>query len=314
MKSMGMAWAAGQIPDQGGRTAIVTGANSGLGLIEARELARHGAQVVIASRGVAKAEAAAAAIRQTVPSASLEVVQLDLADLSSVRTFSQRFLAGHSRLDLLINNAGVMAAPYQRTVDGFELQFGTNHLGHFALTGLLLPALRDQPGARVVTVSSNAHKGGQIRFDDLQGERRYSRWGAYSQSKLANLLFAFELDRRLKAASLPLISVAAHPGYSATNLQLSAPPLYERLVMRLSNRFIAQTAEMGALPILYAATAPGLAGGSYVGPDGRGEQRGYPTLVQATDRARDGAAARRLWEISEQLTSVTFDLRSLLSA
>lgn len=302
------------MPDQGGRTAIVTGANSGLGLIEARELARGGAQVFIASRNRTKAEAAATAIHRTVPSARIEVAQLDLANLSSVRTFSERFLAGHSHLDLLINNAGVMAAPYQRTVDGFELQFGTNHLGHFALTGLLLPALRDQSGARVVTVSSNSHKGGQMRLDDLQGERRYSRWGAYSQSKLANLLFAFELDRRLKAASLPVISVAAHPGYSATNLQLSAPPLYERLVMRLSNRFIAQTAEMGALPILYAATAPGLAGGSYVGPDGRGEQRGYPTLVRASDRAQDAAAARRLWEISEQLTGVTYDLRSPLRA
>src|SRR5947209_372684 len=204
---MGTMWTAEQIPDEGGRTAIVTGANSGLGLIEARELARHGAQVLIASRDLAKAEAAAAAIRLTVRSASLEVAQLDLANLNSVRTFSQRFLAGHRRLDLLINNAGVMAAPYQRTMDGFELQFGTNHLGHFALTGLLLPALRDQPGARVVTVSSNAHKRGQMRFDDLQGGSRYSRWGAYAQSKLANLLFAFELDRRLKAASLPLVSV-----------------------------------------------------------------------------------------------------------
>jgi NAD(P)-dependent dehydrogenase (short-subunit alcohol dehydrogenase family) len=311
---MSTGWTAEQIPDQRGRTAIVTGANSGLGLIAARELARRGAKVVIASRDPAKADAAAEAIRKVVPSANLEVAQLDLASLSSVRAFSQRFLASHVSLDLLINNAGVMAAPYQRTVDGFELQFGTNHLGHFALTGLLLPALRNQPGARVVTVSSNNHKGGQMRFDDLQGERRYSRWGAYAQSKLANLLFAFELDRRLKAAGLPLISVAAHPGYSATNLQLSAPPLYERLVLRLSNRFIAQTAEMGALPILYAATAPGPAGGSYVGPDGRGEQRGYPTLVRASDRAQNAADARRLWEISERLTGVTYDLRALLSA
>jgi NAD(P)-dependent dehydrogenase (short-subunit alcohol dehydrogenase family) len=311
---MSTGWTAEQIPDQRGRTAIVTGANSGLGRIAARELARRGATVVIASRDHAKAEAAAEAIRRVVPSASLEVGQLDLASLSSVRAFSQRFLASHVSLDLLINNAGVMAAPYQRTVDGFELQFGTNHLGHFALTGLLLPALRNQPGARVVTVSSNNHKGGQMRFDDLQGERRYSRWGAYAQSKLANLLFAFELDRRLKAAGLPLISVAAHPGYSATNLQLSGPPLYERLVLRLANRLIAQTAEMGALPILYAATAPGLAGGSYVGPDGRGEQRGYPTLVRAIDRAQNVAEARRLWEISERLTGVTYDLRALLTA
>jgi NAD(P)-dependent dehydrogenase (short-subunit alcohol dehydrogenase family) len=200
-----------------------------------------------------------------------------------------------------------MAAPYRKTADGFELQLGTNHLGHFALTGLLLPLLRDQPDARVVIVASNSHKRGQMRFDDLQGERCYSRWGAYSQSKLANLLFAFELDRRLKAAGLGLISVAAHPGYSATNLQLSGPPPYERLAMRLANRLVAQSAEIGALPLLYAATAPGLPGGSYVGPDGMAEMRGHPILVQATKRANDEEDGRRLWEISERLTGVAYD-------
>jgi NAD(P)-dependent dehydrogenase (short-subunit alcohol dehydrogenase family) len=303
---MATRWTAGDIPDQSGRTAIVTGANSGLGQIVARELARAGAHVVLASRDTGKAQAAEAAIRKVAPSASLEVARLDLADLSSVRTFSERFEADHDRLDLLVNNAGVMAAPYRRTADGFELHFGTNHLGHFALTGLLLPALRDRSGARVVTVSSNTHKNGRISFDDLQGERQYSRWGAYSQSKLANLLFALELDRRLRSAGRPLISVAAHPGYSATNLQLSGPPLYERLAMRVANRLVAQSAEMGALPLLYAAAAPNLAAGSYVGPDGRGEARGYPTLVRPSQDAQDPATARRLWEVSETLTGVTY--------
>ena len=311
---MNTKWTANRVGGQHGRTAIVTGANSGLGRIVARELARGGAQVVTACRDTDKGTTAATAIRAALPAATIEVAQLDLASLNSVRVFSERFLARHARLDLLVNNAGVMAAPHQRTEDGFELQFGTNHLGHFALTGLLLPALRDRQGARVVTVSSNYHKGQRVRFDDLQGERRYSRWAAYGQSKLANLLFALELDRRLKAAGLPLTSVAAHPGYSATNLQLSAPPLYERVVMRLTNRLLAQSAEMGALPILYAATAADLPGGSYIGPDGPGERRGYPTLVIPSDQANDMATARRLWDISEQLTGVVYDLPSPVAA
>jgi NAD(P)-dependent dehydrogenase (short-subunit alcohol dehydrogenase family) len=300
-------WTADEITDQRGRTSIVTGANSGLGRIVARELAAHGANVIIASRDSAKGAEAARAITAAFPSAGVEAAQLDLADLASIRAFAGRIRAGHNHIDLLVNNAGVMAAPYRKTADGFELQLGTNHLGHFALTGLLLPLLRERPGARVVTVSSNSHKRGQMRFDDLQGEHRYSRWGAYSQSKLANLLFAFELDRRLKVAGWGVISVAAHPGYSATNLQLSGPPPYERLVMRVANRLVAQSAELGALPLLYAATAPGLPGGSYVGPDGMGEMRGHPILVQATKQANDEEDARRLWEISEQLTGVVYD-------
>jgi NAD(P)-dependent dehydrogenase (short-subunit alcohol dehydrogenase family) len=305
---MGRGWTAQEIPDQHGRTAIVTGANSGLGRIVARELARHGAGMIIATRDTAKGGEAASAIKAAFPSATVEAAQLDLANLGSIRAFAERIRAGHDHIDLLVNNAGVMAAPYRRTADGFELQFGTNHLGHFALTGLLLPLLRVRPDARVVTVSSNAHKRGQMRFDDQQGEHGYSRWGAYAQSKLANLLFAFELQRRLKAAGWRLISVVAHPGYSATNLQLSGPPPYERFVMRLGNRLFAQPAEMGALPLLYAATAADLPGGSYVGPDGMGEMRGrHPMLVQATERARDEEAARRLWEISERLTGVIYD-------
>ncbi len=303
-------WTAEEIPDQHTRIAIVTGANSGLGRIVARELARHGAKVIIASRDRAKGAEAAKAIETALPSSTVEAAQLDLADVSSIRAFADGIRGGNDYIDLLINNAGIMAAPYRRTVDGFELHFGTNHLGHFALTALLLPLLYERPDARVVTVSSNNHKAGHIRFDDLQGEHRYSRWGAYAQSKLANLLFAFELDRRLKAGGWRLISVAAHPGYSATNLQLSGPPLQERLVMRLTNRLFAQSAEMGALPLLYAATAPDLRGGSYVGPDGVGEMRGHPALVQATRQAYDEEAARRLWDISERLTGVTYDFRA----
>ena len=303
-------WTAEEIPDQHGRTAIVTGANSGLGRVVARELARHGAKVIVASRDNAKGAEAAKAITAAFPSSTVEAERLDLADLSSVRAFADRIRAGNDHIDLLINNAGVMAAPYQRTADGFELQFGTNHLGHFAVTGLLLPLLHKLPEARVVTVSSLNHRGGNIEFDDLTGERRYSRWGAYAQSKLANLLFAFELDRRLKSAGWGLISVAAHPGYSATNLQLSGPLPHERLVMRLSNRLFAQSAEIGALPSLFAATAPGLKGGSYVGPDGLGEIRGHPVIVQATRRAYDAEEARRLWDISQRLTGVTYDFRA----
>jgi NAD(P)-dependent dehydrogenase (short-subunit alcohol dehydrogenase family) len=296
------------MPNQHGRTAIVTGANSGLGLIVARDLARAGARVILTSRAPNKGTAALGGIKAAHPNANVEVAQLDLANLASIRAFAQLILDSHDQVDILVNNAGVMAAPYARTADGFELQFGTNHLGHFALTGLLMPAFKQRDGTRVITVASNNHKAGRMRLDDLQGEQHYSRWAAYAQSKLANLLFMYELDRKLKAAGLPMISVAAHPGYSATNLQLSGPPPYEQIFMRLANRFIAQSAEIGALPILYAATYPDVPGGSYVGPDGPSEMRGYPKLVQPTDRAKDVAAARQLWQISEKLTGVRYNL------
>jgi NAD(P)-dependent dehydrogenase (short-subunit alcohol dehydrogenase family) len=305
---MSAKWTAEQIPDQHGRTAIVTGANSGLGFIVARELARSGARVIIASRDEVRGARAMGVIKAAHPAAHVEVAPLDLASLASVRAFASQFRAGDNRLDLLVNNAGIMAAPHARTADGFELQFGTNHLGHFALTGLLMPAFNQRLGTRVVTVSSDLHKGGQIRFDDLQGEQHYSRWGAYGQSKLANLLFALELDRRLKAAGLPMISVAAHPGYSATNLQFNGPPLHERIAMSIANRLVAQSAAMGALPSLYAATYPDLQGGSYFGPDGPREIRGHPTLVHPSERAKDAATAKRLWEISEKLTGVKYEL------
>ncbi|TMG71133.1 MAG: SDR family NAD(P)-dependent oxidoreductase [Chloroflexi bacterium] len=300
-------WTAEQIPNQQGRTAIVTGANSGLGFIVARELARAGAHVIVATRDAGRGATAISEIKAAHPAANVDLAQLDLANLSSVRDFAQGFLGAGIRLDLLVNNAGVMAVPHRLTPDGFELQFGTNHLGHFALTGLLMPAFNRQPGSRIVTVSSNNHKAGQMRFDDLQGEQRYSRWGAYAQSKLSNLLFALELDRRLKAAGLPMISVAAHPGYSATNLQLNVMPRQLRFLARVANAAMAQSAEVGALPLLYAATYPDLPGGSYVGPDGPAEMRGYPTLVQPSDRAINVEDARRLWQISEKLTGVRYE-------
>jgi NAD(P)-dependent dehydrogenase (short-subunit alcohol dehydrogenase family) len=296
-----VAWSTADIPDQSGRRAIVTGANSGLGLIAARELARKGASVVLACRNMRKGEAALAEVRAA--GGDAELAQLDLGSLASVREFA----ASQERpLDLLLNNAGVMAPPRSETADGFELQLGTNHLGHFALTGLLLDRLEAADAPRVVTVSSGAHRIGKIDFDDLQGERRYRRWGAYGQSKLANLLFMLELDRRARAAGSPLVSVAAHPGYAATNLQFAAPPLHERLAMRVLNVVVAQSAGKGALPSLYAATVPDLPGASYVGPDGPAEQRGDPKLVSMSGRAQDPETARRLWEVSESLTGVSY--------
>jgi NAD(P)-dependent dehydrogenase (short-subunit alcohol dehydrogenase family) len=293
-----------EVPDQTGRIAIVTGANSGIGLDAARRLALAGARVVMACRDIAKGDAAAATIRAEAPDALLDVVALDLASLDSVRAFAAGYT--HERLDLLINNAGVMVPPYRKTADGFELQLGTNHLGHFALSGLLLERLLATPAARVVTVSSTAHKFGRIDFDDLQSERSYHRWRAYGQSKLANLLFMFELDRRLREHGADAISVGAHPGYSATNLQFAATPSrVERLGSLVLNRVVAQSAERGAEPTLYAATAA-LPGGSFVGPDGFQEMRGAPQLVRPTRAARDPETAQRLWEVSEQLTGVRF--------
>ena len=304
-----MTWTASDIPDLEGRRAIVTGGNGGLGYRIALELARHGARTVIASRDTAKGEDAAGRIRGEVPTADVSVARLDLADLATVRAFAAE-QAGDG-LDLLVNNAGVMALPRRATADGFEMQLGTNHLGHFALTGLLLPALLERPGARVVTMSSGAHQMGRIRFDDLQGERRYQRWMAYGQSKLANLLFAFELARRAALAGLDLTSVAAHPGYAATNLQLAGPQMdgsgLKETLARVGNRLFAQSDAQGALPALYAATMPDVTGGEYFGPDGIGGMRGAPTRAQTTKAARDPALARRLWTVSEELTGVSYD-------
>jgi len=300
-------WTANDMPDQSGRVAVVTGANSGLGAVTAKELTRAGARVVIACRDLQKGEGAAQEIRREVPSAELEVRRLDLADLGSVRSFAQELSDEHPRLDLLVNNAGVMAPPRRVTADGFESQFGTNHLGHFALTGLLLESLLAAEAPRVVTLSSGAHRIGKMHFDDLQSERRYNNWRAYGQSKLSNLLFCFELQKRATAAGMALKSLAAHPGYAATNLQFAGPSrFYEKAIMAVSNKVVAQSAEMGALPTLYAATVPDVPGGSFVGPDGFAEQRGYPHVVTAAGKAYDEQAWRRLWETSEELTGVSY--------
>jgi NAD(P)-dependent dehydrogenase (short-subunit alcohol dehydrogenase family) len=297
-------WTADEIPDQTGRVAIVTGANSGLGLVTALELARHGAEVVVTSRSVEKGEEAAKEIADATGGGKPRVLPLDLASLDSVRRFAQEFSG--QRVDLLVNNAGVMMTPRRTTSDGFELQLGTNHLGHFALTGLLLEALERSDSARVVTLSSNEHKGGRIDFDDLQQEHGYSPRGSYQRSKLANAVFAVELNRRLRDAGSPTISVFAHPGYSATNLQSSGPTGLAKAVMALSNRLVAQSAERGALPTLYAATAAGVEGGDYYGPDGRAELRGFPKKVKAIPPAYDPEIGSRLWEVSEELTGVRY--------
>jgi NAD(P)-dependent dehydrogenase (short-subunit alcohol dehydrogenase family) len=300
-------WTARDIPDQSGRLAVVTGANSGLGKSTARELARAGATVIVAVRNTDKGEQAAAEIRSDVPSADVSVQRLDLADLASVRSFAEGLAADHERLDLLVNNAGVMAPPRRLTADGFESQIGTNHLGHFALTGRLLPTLLAAPAPRVVTLSSEAHWIGKIRFDDLQSEHGYNNWRAYAQSKLANLMFCFELARRAAAADTALVSVAAHPGYAATNLQFAGPAKwYERGFMAIGNKVYAQSADMGALPSLYAATVEDLPRAAFVGPDGLFGGRGHPHVVSAAARAYDREAWTRLWVLSEELTGVTY--------
>ena len=313
---MSSKWTSKQIPDQSGRTAIVTGANSGLGLSTARELARRGASVVLACRNAEKGAAALRTIEESAPGAQLELAELDLGSLASVEAFALGFRSSHGGqgLDLLINNAGVMAPPRRETADGFELQLGTNLLGHFALTGRLIELMEGHEDARVVTLSSNAHKMGKINFEDLQSERRYMRWSAYGQSKLADLMFALELDRRLRAAGSATKSLAAHPGYAATNLQTAAAPALDRVFMQVTNLVMAQSADMGALPILYAATQPGLQGGSYIGPDGIGEFRGHPRVVSPNRAARDEQVAARLWEVAEELTAVRFDLGAAATA
>jgi len=303
-------WTAADLPELSGKVFVVTGGNSGLGLETARELARKGGHVVIACRNAAQARAALENIRTSAPRASVESMSLDLADLASVRAFAAALRERHGRLDALCNNAGVMALPYRKTVDGFEMQLGTNHLGHFALTGLLLETLLATPGARVVSVSSGAHRIGRIRFDDLQSERRYSKWQAYGQSKLANLLFTYELARRAEKAGVDLTALAAHPGYAATNLQAAGPRMQgsvlgERIVA-LSNRLLAQPAAMGALPTLYAAAAKDVRSGDYYGAGGPAELWGHPKRVGSSRRSRDLEVAARLWQVSGDLTGVRF--------
>ncbi len=304
-------WTAEQIPDQSGRVALVTGANSGLGLQTAKALAGAGATVLLGCRNPARAEAAIEEIRELAPDADLELIELDLADLDSVARAAAEVKTRSGPLDLLINNAGVMAPPRMETADGFELQFGTNHLGHFALTGLLLDKLLGAEAPRVVSLASMAHRQGKMDFEDLNWERSYSRWPAYGRSKLANLMFTFELDRRLRAKNSKLMALACHPGYAATNLQTSGPGegalgLVFKPAMLIANLFLAQSDAMGALPTLYAATADAATGSNYVGPDGLGEARGHPTLVGCSGRALDEDDQRRLWEASVELTGAAY--------
>lgn len=296
-------WTGEQIADQTGRVAIVTGANSGIGLETARELAKKGATVMLGCRDSDRGQAAVEAIEMDELSGSVQLMILDLASLKSVRAFVDDFIGKHSRLDILVNNAGVMMPPYSKTEDGFELQFGVNHLGHFALTGLLLPRLKKTAGSRVVNVSSAAHNWGKMEFSDLHFEERpYRKMASYGQSKLANLLFTFEFQRQLESAGVDTISVAAHPGWTGTNLQRNT------LLFRVLNPIFSMKPWQGALPTLFAATAEQVTGGDYFGPWGFQEMRGYPKRVDSSDASKNADDARKLWEVSQKLTGVTFVL------
>jgi NAD(P)-dependent dehydrogenase (short-subunit alcohol dehydrogenase family) len=303
-------WTAADIPRQQGKKAVVTGANSGLGFQVALELARAGACVVLACRDTRKGKDALARIRAQVPRARVSLERLDLADLVSVRTFAKS-LVRRGKLDLLVNNAGILApAERETTADGFEIQFGVNHLGHFALTGWLLPALLRAKRPRVVTVSSLAHGSANLDFSDLQAERAYSPWASYGQSKLANLLFAFELQARSDAAQAGLLSVAAHPGLAATNILPAGPGMHglslPTAVLMMAGSVICQSAAQGALPILYATTSPDVASGRFYGPDGMGELWGNPQEAWVSPPARDRKTALKLWRVSEKLTGTIY--------
>jgi len=303
---MSTKWTAADIPDQSGRVAVVTGANTGLGYWTAEMLADKGAHVVLAVRNLDKGKDAVEAITAKSPKADVALQQLDLTSLDDIRKAAEELRAAHERIDLLINNAGVMYTDKATTKDGFELQFGTNHLGHFAFTGLLLDRLLPVQGSRVVTVSSVGHRIiAKIHFDDLQWERSYNRVAAYGQAKLANLMFTYELQRRLAAKGAPTVALAAHPGGSDTELTRNIPRLLKPVVDVVWSTF-SQSAEMGALPTVRAATDPSAQGGQYYGPDGLGEQRGYPKVVKSSKQSHDEAIQRRLWAVSEELTGVTY--------
>lgn len=297
-----MRWTEQDVPSQEGKIAIVTGANSGLGFETARVLAAKGAHVVLACRNADKGRAAEARIREAHPEASVQLASLDLQSLDSIRRFAADFRQQHPRLDILINNAGIMMTPLKKTVDGFESQMGTNHFGHFALTGSLLPALLAAPAPRVVSVSSVGHKVGKIDFDNLNAEKSYSKIGAYCQSKLANLLFTYELARWAESKGLPLKVVASHPGWTATNLQNDVGWI------RFLNPIFAMTPLQGAMPSLYGATADDVKSAEYFGPDGWLEWRGGPARVKSTKRSHDEQVAKRLWDVSERLTGVRFEV------
>jgi NAD(P)-dependent dehydrogenase (short-subunit alcohol dehydrogenase family) len=302
-------WTTADAGDQNGRIAVVTGATSGLGLRTALVLAEHGATVVLTGRDAAKAAAAVDQVKAVAANAQVHAAELDLASLESIRKAAADIVARFGRIDLLINNAGVMMPPYGLTQDGFELQFGTNHLGHFALTGLLLPALLPVPGSRVVTVSSNGHRAGRIDFDNLMSSRHYSRTAAYGRSKLANLMFTYELQRRLAASNAHTIALAAHPGTARTELTRHMPSVANTVMgprFDTLNSWWLQDAAMGALPTLRAATDPDAIGGTYYGPDGFLQFTGYPIVVRSSARSHNAETQRRLWAESEQLTGVTY--------
>ncbi|WP_338728444.1 oxidoreductase [Haladaptatus sp. DJG-WS-42] len=303
-------WEVARMPDQTGKTVVVTGANSGIGFETARAFAQKGAHVVLACRSVERGQTASDEITAAHPDASLEVLELDLADLSAIHWFADALTARHDRLDVLVNNAGVMHAPYRTTQNGFELQFGVNHLGHFALTGLVLPLLTRTTAARVVTLSSFFQRQGHLNFEDLQSEDAYDRYGAYAQSKLANLLFAVELHRRIDEAGLDVLSVAAHPGWAATNLQSHGVSMdggrVRPLVYRFLNHLVGVSPAQGASYVLYAATAPDVVGGRFYGPSRLFEMRGPPTELSLPAIA-DSAVATRLWAASEALTGIRYD-------
>jgi NAD(P)-dependent dehydrogenase (short-subunit alcohol dehydrogenase family) len=302
-------WTAQQIPSQAGRTALITGANSGIGYQASLELARHGAHVLLGCRSAARGAVALHRLLAAVPGASAEVVELDMASLASIRAFAAAFAARGVPLDLLINNAGVMALPTREvTVDGFERQFGTNHLGHFALTGLLIPQLLAAPAPRVVTVASLAHRNGTMHWDDLQMVHCYTPWDAYNQSKLANILFAKELARRAAVVQSKLISLPVHPGMSRTNIVFKGPGFRDlkSIALVLVAPVLMQSDARGALPTLYAATSPDARSGDYIGPGGWMEFKGPPVVVQPRPQALSDADGQRLWSVSEQLTGVSY--------
>jgi len=306
-------WTQQDMPDLTGKVLIVTGANSGLGFESTKALAEHGATVVMAVRNMEKGEKARADILKEVPNAKLDLMKLDNADLSSVQAFAAAFREKYDRLDILLNNAGVMAIPRQETADGFEMQFGVNHLAHFALTSMLLDMLTRTPGARVHSVSSSAAFNAQINFDDLMGEEDYSRWGAYGQSKLANAMFATELNRQLKTAGYDTIANSSHPGFVMGNLQTnsleqSGAPLMERVLYGLGETIVGQDISMGVLPQLYASTAPDAKGGVFYGPK-TFRVRGYPAEQPCNDALNNPALLKRLWDVSEELTKVKYDFK-----
>lgn len=306
---MNQAWTSAQMPSQTGKVILVTGANGGIGYQAALEFARHGAQVWLGCRDRDKGQHALQRLKQAVPEATVYLAEVDLSSLDSVRSFASQLLLKTTVVDVLVNNAGVMALPQREvTADGFERQFATNHLGHFALTGLLLPALKAAPMARVVTVASLAHRNGVMAWDDLQEEKGYEGWKAYNQSKLANILFARELDKRARKHGMALLSLPVHPGISRTNIFKNGPgtgSLKARMLALLAP-VVTQNDAMGALPTEYAATAAGVTGGQYIGPSGFKEFKGHPTVVQPRPHALDQAAGERLWTVSEELTGVRY--------